>query len=116
MLGHFDLCQVVAATAKLVPDLRHIRCATLSYSARNVKELCSLLDARPGLALTLLVSVFFVNHNREGHEKSVAELTAFPNVAVGAARNHCKVVTFDLDVGGPGTYVASGIVVLIKPI
>ncbi len=96
MLGTFDLCQVIGATAKLLPDLRHLRIATLCYSKRNAAELCALLEARPGLALTLLVSVFFVANNKDGHASAVADLTAFPNVTVGAARNHCKVVCFDL--------------------
>ena len=95
MLGTFDLCQVIGATAQLLPDLRHLRIATLCYSKRNAAELCSLVAARPGRALTLLVSVFFVANNKAGHEKTVAELTAYPNVKIGAARNHCKVVTFD---------------------
>ncbi len=95
MLGTFDLCQVIGATAKLLPDLRHLRIATLCYSKRNVKELAHLLETRPGLALTLLVSVFFVVNNKDGHEQTVAELTAYPNVTIGADRNHCKVVTFD---------------------
>ena len=95
MLGTFDLCQVIGATAKLLPDLRHLRIATLCYSKRNAAELSALLEARPGLALTLLVSVFFVANNKAGHEQTVAELTAFPNVKVAAARSHCKVVCFD---------------------
>ena len=95
MLGTFDLCQVIGATAKLLPDLRHLRIATLCYSRRNVKELAALLETRPGLALTLLVSVFFTANNKDGHEQTVAELTAYPNVKIGAARNHCKVVCFD---------------------
>ena len=99
MLGTFDLCQVIGATAKLLPDLRHLRIATLCYSKRNAVELCSLLEARPGLALTLLVSVFFVANNKDGHASAVADLTAFPNVKVGAARNHCKIVAFDLGDG-----------------
>src|SRR4051794_39373089 len=41
MLGTFDLAQVISATAKLVPDMRHLRIATLCYSKRNVAELTS---------------------------------------------------------------------------
>jgi hypothetical protein len=101
MLGAFDLCQVIAATAKRLPQCRHLRIATLCYSKRNVAELCALLDGRRDgpLALTLLVSVFFREHNKELHENAVAELTAFPNVKVGAARSHCKVTLFDLGAG-----------------
>src|SRR5947209_1416547 len=41
MLGSFDLCQVISATVKRLPECRHLRCATLCYSKRNVAELCS---------------------------------------------------------------------------
>jgi hypothetical protein len=98
MLGTFDLCQVITATAKRLSELRHIRIATLCYSKRNVAELCSLLESRKEnpLALTLLVSVFFREHNKELHEWAAGELTQYPVVKVGAARSHCKVVCFDL--------------------
>lgn len=101
MLGTFDLCQVITATAKRLPALRHLRIATLCYSKRNVAELCSLLESRKAdpLALTLLVSVFFREHNKELHAHTVGELTQYPAVTVAAARSHCKVVCFDLGAG-----------------
>lgn len=102
MLGTFDLCQVIAATVTSAPACRHLRIATLCYSKRNVAELCGLLEPRPErvpLALTLLVSLFFREHNKELHEWAVAELGQFPNVRIGAARSHCKVALFDLGDG-----------------
>ncbi len=102
MLGTFDLCQVIAATVRRAPHCRHLRIATLCYSKRNVAELCGLLEPRPEpvpLALTLLVSVFFREHNKDLHEWATAELTQFPNVRVVAARSHCKVALFDLGDG-----------------
>jgi hypothetical protein len=96
MCGTFDLCQVITATVPRLPALRHLRIATLCYSKRNIVELCSLLDTRKGLGLTLLVSSFHREHNKELHEWAVGELTAFPGVKVAAARSHCKVVTFDI--------------------
>jgi hypothetical protein len=96
MLGTFDLCQVITATAKRLPTCRHLRIATLCYSKRNITELCSMLDERKGLALTLLVSVFHREHNKELHEWAVGELSDFPAVKVAAARSHCKVVCFDI--------------------
>ena len=95
MLGTFDLCQVVVPTVQRLPSCRHLRIATLCFSKRNAVELIGLLEARPGMALTLLVSVFFVANNKAGHEQTVAELTAYPNVKMAAARSHCKVVCFD---------------------
>lgn len=94
MIGAFDLCQVIAATVPRLPDCTHLRIATLCYSKRNVAELCGLLD-RHKIALTLLVSAFFRDHNKELHERAVEELREFPGVAVGAARSHCKITCFD---------------------
>jgi hypothetical protein len=100
MLGTFDLAQVITATVPRLPALRHLRIATLCYSKRNIVELCSLLDTRKEMALTLLVSSFHREHNKELHEwavgEAVGELTAFPNVKVTAARTHCKVTLFDI--------------------
>jgi len=96
MTGAFDLAQVIIAAVPRLPSLRHLRIATLCYSKRNVVELCGLLDTRKGLALTLLVSSFHREHNKELHEWAIGELTAFPNVKLAAARTHCKVVCFDI--------------------
>ena len=98
MLGTFDLCQVITTTARRLPNCRHLRIATLCYSKRNVADLCDLLESRKAdpLALTLLVSVFFREHNKELHERAVADLTGFAGVTVAAARSHCKVTLFDL--------------------
>jgi hypothetical protein len=101
MLGSFDLCQVITATVKRLPQLRALRIATLCYSKRNIAELCSLLEGRKDvpLALTLLVSVFHREHNKELHEWAVGEFATFPDVKIGAARSHCKVTLFDLGDG-----------------
>ncbi|MCE9560423.1 MAG: hypothetical protein K8U57_00050 [Planctomycetes bacterium] len=96
MLGTFDLAQVITAVVPRLPALRHLRIASLCYSKRNIVELCGMLDTRKGMALTLLVSAFHREHNRELHEWAVGELTAFPNVRVAAARTHCKVTLFDI--------------------
>ena len=109
MLGHFDLCQVISATAKRLPALRHLRIATLCYSKRNVAELCSLLDGRKGdpVALTLLVSDFFKEHNKALHEWAAGELAQFPAVRVASAGTHCKVACFDLGDGDGLTFEGS---------
>jgi hypothetical protein len=96
MCGTFDLCQVITATVPRLPALRHLRIASLCYSKRNIVELCSLLDTRKGMALTLLVSSFHREHNKTLHEWAIGELTAFPQVKVAAARSHCKVTLFDI--------------------
>jgi hypothetical protein len=96
MLGTFDLCQVVTSVAKRLPECQHLRIATLCYSKRNITELSSLLDTMKGLPLTLLISVFHREHNKDLHEWAVEELNEYPSVKITAARSHCKVVCYDL--------------------
>jgi len=101
MTGSYDLTQVIMNVVRRLPHCRHLRIASLCYSKRNIADLCAVLAERRDapLSLALLVSVFFKQHNRELYGKAVEDLTAYPGVTVGAARNHCKVVAFDL---GPG--------------
>jgi len=96
MPGTYDLCQVVTASVNRQPGCQHLRIATLCYSRRNAAELLSLLEARPTLRLTLLVSVFHREHNKELHAWFAGELREHPNARIAAARSHCKVVCFDL--------------------
>ena len=100
MTGHYDLGQVIAATAARLPDCRHLRVATLCYSKRNAADLLALLDARgAGFRLTLLVSSFFRSHNKELHEWFAGQLKPYPAARLAAARSHCKVACFDLGAG-----------------
>ncbi len=100
MTGTYDLCQVITALAGRLPGLRHLRVATLCFSKRNAAELLGMLEARPGLRLTLLASAFFRGHNKDLFERLAADLAEHPGRArLAAARSHCKVVCFDL---GPG--------------
>lgn len=100
MTGTFDLMQVITATANRLPEVRSLRIATLCFSKRNAAELLGLLEGRPGLSLTLLVSAFFRGHNKELYEAFAADLTEYRGRGkLAAARSHCKVVAFDL---GPG--------------
>ncbi|HVK07514.1 MAG TPA: hypothetical protein VM597_01935, partial [Gemmataceae bacterium] len=95
MTGTFDLCQVITATVPRLPACRHLRIAPLCFSKRNAAELLSLLDSRPGIALTLLVSSFFRDHNKALFESFAADLSEHPHARLAAARSHCKVVCFD---------------------
>jgi hypothetical protein len=99
MTGTYDLCQVVTAILARLPHCRHLRIATLCYSRRNAADLISLLDSRKELALTLLVSVFHREHNKELHEWLAGELREFPQARLAAARSHAKIVCFDLSKG-----------------
>jgi hypothetical protein len=96
MTGTYDLCQVISAVAKALPSLAALRIATLCYSKRNAFELLGLLENRPTLRLSLLVSTFFRGHNKELHEWFTEELKSHPTATVAVARSHCKVVAFHL--------------------
>lgn len=96
MTGGYDLCQVIAATLARLPACRHLRIATLCYNKRNAAELLGILETRPDLKLTLLVSDFFRGHNKELHEWFQDELGENPNARIAAGRTHCKVVGFEL--------------------
>jgi hypothetical protein len=97
MLGTFDLMQVITATMNRLPDCRHLRIATLCFSKRNSADLLGLLESRPTLRLTLLVSEFFRGHNKEAYEKFAEELHGYQDRAhITAARTHAKIVAFDL--------------------
>jgi hypothetical protein len=94
--GTYDLRQVVTSVVGRLPACRHLRVATLRYNRRNAAELLGLLETRPTLSLTLLVSSFFRSHNKDLHEWFAGELRAYPAARVAAARSHCKVVCLDL--------------------
>jgi hypothetical protein len=95
MTGTYDLCQVITAVVGRLPACRHLRVATLCYHRRNAAELLGLLEPRPGLSLTLLVSSFFRSYNQDLHEWFAGELRPYPAARVAAARSHCKVVCLD---------------------
>ena len=63
--------------------------------------MCSPLESRKAnpIALTLLVSVFFREHNKSLFDHAGTELTEYAGVRIAAARSHAKVVCWDL---GPG--------------
>jgi len=99
MTGAYDLCQVIVATVARLPTLNALRIATLCFSKRNTAELLAIVQQRPGLNLTVLVSAFFKGHNKEEFETFAADIAQHPNARLAAARSHAKVVTFD---AGPG--------------
>ncbi len=66
------------------------------FQQANCAELLSLLDTRPALSLTVLVSVFFKEHNKALYEFFAEELKAHPTAKLAAARTHCKVTLFDM--------------------
>ncbi len=98
MTGSYDLSAVIIATMKFRP-CSHLRIATLAFSKRNAAEFVGLLESRPGLKFTMLVSSYFKANSKETFEKFADELKEYPNARLAAARSHCKVTAFDL---GPG--------------
>lgn len=94
MLGFFDLAQVITATVARVPECRHVRIATLCFAKRNVADIVGMLAARPEMKFTLLVSVFFRDHNKDLYE-AAAEQIAGQGGRLAAARSHAKVCCID---------------------
>lgn len=95
MLGSFDLMQVIVAALQLATRIDHLRIATLCFSKRNTAEILSLLESRPDLRFTLLVSDFFKGHNKELFERFSEEIQEHSQARLGTARTHAKVVTFE---------------------
>jgi hypothetical protein len=99
MTGRYDLMTLLRALIGTIGHVEHLRIATLSYSAENLREILKLLDAKEVDRVTLLCSKFFVTHNRELHLSAVTELRARGGRCA-AARSHAKVVCIDAGPGG----------------
>lgn len=95
MLGRFDLCQVIEAAVALKHPVRHLRLASLCFSAKNTALLLRLLDSGRVQRLSLLVSEFFKAHNPDLYETFAADLAGRPGSRLAADRNHAKVTLFD---------------------
>jgi hypothetical protein len=55
--SYFDPCDLIEVAARAHPaPCERLRCATLSFSARNVRQLCDLIDGGVVRGLTLLSS------------------------------------------------------------
>jgi hypothetical protein len=86
----------------------HLRAATLSFSARNVKHLAALIDAGQVRGLTLLCSDWMRDANAKVHKQAVEELRDQRGATVAAARCHAKVSVLDFADGGRFTFEGSG--------
>jgi hypothetical protein len=98
MTGRYDLAHLVAAAIGKLGTCSAVRLATLSYNARNLAELLTLLDSKRVRSLTLLCSAFFRDHNKELWAETLEEFRARGQRAA-AARSHAKVVCMALDDG-----------------
>jgi hypothetical protein len=90
--GRFDLMHLVLALLERLPSPEYIRIATLSFNARNLTEMLTLLDREQPPRLTLLASAFFRDHNKELWSETLTEFRDRKQ-QVAAARSHAKVVT-----------------------
>lgn len=102
MTGYFGLAPVIADVAART-NPRAVRIATLCWSKRNVADLAGMMERRHAvgdpLPLTIVVSDFFRQHNKELVAYTRAQLAPFGGVRIVPCRSHAKVTTFDL---GPG--------------
>jgi hypothetical protein len=102
MLGYFGLAPVIADVAART-NPRAVRIATLCWSMKNVEHLAGMMERRHAvgdpLPLTIVVSDFFRQHNKELVRHTRERLEPFGGVRIVPCRSHAKVTTFDL---GPG--------------
>jgi hypothetical protein len=96
--GRYDLMHVLLCLLERLGPARAVRIATLSYNARNLQEMLTLLDAPGPPRLTLLCSAFFRDHNRELWQETLAEFRD-RGQRTAAARTHAKVICIDLASG-----------------
>jgi hypothetical protein len=68
-----------------------LRCATLSFSVRNVRQMVGLIDTGLVGKLTLLCSDWMRDANVKTHAYAVEELAGRRGATVAAARCHAKV-------------------------
>ena len=99
LLGTFDLAQVLVSVTDRLPECRSLTIATLCYNRRNAAEFLGLLERRPSIRFTLLVSSFFVSHNKELHEWFAKELREHHQAHMGAGRSHAKIACWQLGDG-----------------
>jgi hypothetical protein len=92
LTGFFDFALVLTCVLRSRPaPCEALRVATLSFSKRNVQEMCGWLDAGLVQRLTLLCSDFMKEGNAETFFGAVKELAEQRGQTVGAARCHAKV-------------------------
>ena len=102
MLGRFDLTILLTVIIERQPvPCEHLRIGTLSMKGRNTYELLRLIDGGKIGRLSLLVSSFFHDHNRQLCQTFIGELAArSPAHRFAAARSHAKVICMDFGQGG----------------
>ncbi len=94
LVGFFDFALVLSCVLKSRPvPCESLRVATLSFSKRNVQELCGWLDSGLVQRLVLLSSDFMKEGNPDTYYGAVKELAEARGQAVAAARCHAKVAT-----------------------
>lgn len=90
--SYYDPCDIAEAIIRAHGGpCGHLRAATLSFSARNVKHLAALIDGGQVRKLTLLCSDWMRDANSKTHTLAVEELAQARGATVAAARTHCKV-------------------------
>jgi hypothetical protein len=90
--AYFDPCDLIEVAARAHPaPCEHLRCATLSFSARNVRQLCDLIDAGLVRRLTLLSSDWMRDANAKVYGLAREELAGRRGATLASARAHAKV-------------------------
>jgi hypothetical protein len=94
LTGYFDFALCLTVVIRSHPAAcTHARCSTLTFSRRNVEELCHWLDEGLVYKITLLCADFMAKASPEVYRGAVFELAEARGQVVGSARCHAKVVT-----------------------
>lgn len=105
----FDPADLIEAAVRAHGSpCEHLRTATLSFSARNVRQLCGLIDAGLVKRLTLLASDWMRDANRKVYDLAREELADRRGQVLTSARCHCKVSCLHFAGGARLAFEGSG--------
>jgi hypothetical protein len=101
MSGRYDLMVLLAAVLEFYGvTCQSLRCATLSWNARNIGELVELLRSGRVQVLTLMSSAFHKAHREADYAAARTEAARFPGRwRMAATRSHAKIITAAFDDG-----------------
>jgi hypothetical protein len=107
--SYFDPCDLIEVAARAHPaPCEVLRTATLSFSARNVRQLCDLIDGELVHKLTLLSSDWMKDANAKVYTLAREELAERRRATVAAARAHAKVSCLHFADGARLVFEGSG--------
>lgn len=100
MGGNYHGFDIIPAVFRLAGEpIRHLTIATLSFSKRNMANLCHMLDEGQVLQVELLTSDYFAKADADIYAQAEAEMSQ-RNQRIGFTRNHAKVICLEFETAG----------------